>query len=292
MATLKYINGYNEIGSSWSQTHQLPLAFRRLKFNTDYILNFQTGLILILLSFIILTIFALYRWKKLSDFKKSKNSSIEEFKLLKQQMQGKFRFIYERVFVLFAFIILLDCIAAIRLQSRSIVGEAHYSYSILNVSGILLSVVYIFGIFSYELLYMGKAHENKSFFCEHSPNYIAYYISYFLLVTPILITGSFFSTIAIYIFTGILLLNFVLLIVWRPYKQTIHNFSIIFNAFVIVLLLSYTIISSFISMPESMDLIISYVILALILTVEILALVRLYISNKTPVKEVLRLNRT
>lgn len=40
-----------------------------------------------------------------------------------------------------------------------------------------------------------------------------------------------------------------------------------------------------------MDLIVSYVILALILTVEILALVRLYISNKTPVKEVLRLNR-
>ena len=61
IVNMKYINGYNDVGKNLSHTHQIPLPYRRLEFNSDYILNFQTGLLLMGLSLLIQLILELYR---------------------------------------------------------------------------------------------------------------------------------------------------------------------------------------------------------------------------------------
>ena len=55
-----------------------------------------------------------------------------------------------------ACITLFDCIAAVRLQSRSIQGESHYTYFLLNLLTMLFSLIYIFSILAYEVLHVGK----------------------------------------------------------------------------------------------------------------------------------------
>jgi hypothetical protein len=61
IVNMKYINGYNDVGKKLAHTHQIPIPYRRLEFNSDYILNFQTGLLLMGLSLIIQLILELYR---------------------------------------------------------------------------------------------------------------------------------------------------------------------------------------------------------------------------------------
>jgi len=90
-------------------------------------------------------------------------------------------------------------------------------------------------------------------------------------------------------FASIMFINTIVLIIWRPYKQAIHNFSIIFNSFVVILLIGYSIAQYFMVLTEFIDMIFSYAMLGLILVIEILALVRLKTAGTVPKKEVQRI---
>lgn len=92
-----------------------------------------------------------------------------------------------------ACVTLFDCIAAVRMQSRSIIGESHYTYFALNLVGMLLSLIYIFAILSYEVLNVGKEHTWIAFFCSYSEHYLGYYLCYILILTPFLIGGEAFT---------------------------------------------------------------------------------------------------
>jgi len=99
---LKYMNGYNDLGQDWSQTHQLPTNYKRLLFNNDFLLNFQTGLVLMALSLLILLFYQVHMWRVRRSLRSSKKVSVDEFKLLKQEQEANNRFIYERIFFLVA----------------------------------------------------------------------------------------------------------------------------------------------------------------------------------------------
>jgi hypothetical protein len=147
--TMKYIAGYNEIGKNLQHTHEVPLTYRRLSFNSDYILNFQTGLIMMVLSIIIYGLLQLYKKRSLHVLSKTKKGSIDEFKLVEQKFQEKEKFIYERIVLIVACINLFDCMAAVRLQSRILDSERHYTYFLLNLTTMLFSLFYIFSVLAY-----------------------------------------------------------------------------------------------------------------------------------------------
>ena len=116
---LKYMNGYNDLGQDWAQTNQLALTYRRLLFNNDFVLNFQTGMMMISLALLVALIGKIYRECTLRSFRNNNKASIDEYRLLKQSMEENAHFIYERVIFLVACITLFECFAAVRIQSRS-----------------------------------------------------------------------------------------------------------------------------------------------------------------------------
>jgi hypothetical protein len=78
---MKYIHGYNSIGKDLSHTNEVPLNYRRLEFNSDFILNFQTGLVLMLISLAMMLILEIYRRRALGVLFRTKKGSVDEFKL-------------------------------------------------------------------------------------------------------------------------------------------------------------------------------------------------------------------
>lgn len=96
---------------------------------------------------------------------------------------------------------------------------------------------------------------------------------------------------AIYALGGAVFINFIVLIIWRPYKQAFHNFCILLNQFAGLLFLAFAALENIITLPNVVQLAASYTILGLILVIEILALVRLAMAQRPPVKEVQRMVR-
>jgi len=68
LSSLRYIAGYNQIGQNLAQTHTLSQPYRRLSFNNDFFLNFETGLLLMGISLVVFIIFHIYRWRFLSKY--------------------------------------------------------------------------------------------------------------------------------------------------------------------------------------------------------------------------------
>jgi cysteine-rich repeat protein len=77
IVNLKYINGYNDVGKNMAHTNDLPITFRRLSFNSDFILNFQTGIFLMGLSLIMLLIMELYKWRTMTQLRRTKRGSTD-----------------------------------------------------------------------------------------------------------------------------------------------------------------------------------------------------------------------
>ncbi len=77
ISSMKYISGYNEIGKDWTQINEVPVVYRRLQYNSDYILNFQTGLLLIVVSLIVVVIFYIYKAKTMRTLMRTKKGSID-----------------------------------------------------------------------------------------------------------------------------------------------------------------------------------------------------------------------
>jgi len=40
LSSLKYIAGFSQVGEDLSETHTLPISYRRLNYNNDFLLNF------------------------------------------------------------------------------------------------------------------------------------------------------------------------------------------------------------------------------------------------------------
>lgn len=57
------------------------MTYRRLLFNSDFILNFQTGLALMVLSLIVMGLLQIYKRRELAKIMQSKNSSVDELRL-------------------------------------------------------------------------------------------------------------------------------------------------------------------------------------------------------------------
>lgn len=93
LSNLKYIAGYSQIGEDLAETHDLPLTYRRLIFNNDFLLNFETPLLLIGVSLLLVIAFMIYRWKFKFFYRKTK-SNVDEYKLTEQRMDAKQKFIY------------------------------------------------------------------------------------------------------------------------------------------------------------------------------------------------------
>ena len=60
------------------------MTYRRLLFNSDFILNFQTGLALMVLSLIVMGLLQIYKRRELAKIMQSKNSSVDELRLAKK----------------------------------------------------------------------------------------------------------------------------------------------------------------------------------------------------------------
>jgi len=184
---------------------------------------------------------------------------------------------------------LFQAFAAIRIQSRVVDGETQFNYFIVNLLTMVFSVCYIFSILTYEILQVGKAHEWIAPFCQYSPYYISYYVGYILTITPVLVSGEIFlGAAAIYICGGIVFIHFVIILLWRPYTTKIHNFSILFNQVIVMSFLGFEALMKLQNIDESIEFIVSYVMLALIMVIEGLAIVRLYFAFKPAKKEVQR----
>lgn len=154
---------------------------------------------------------------------------------------------------MFACVNLFQCMASIRLQSRSLEGESHYTYFFLNLVAMIPSLLYIFAILTYEVLSVGKQHTWNSYFCSYSQHYVGYYMVYILLVTPILIGGQGFSgSTGVCIVGGIILVNLIILLAWRPYKQHFHNICIIYNNSILLFVLAISLLLQMTSRNESL----------------------------------------
>lgn len=86
-------------------------------------------------------------------------------------------------------------------------------------------------------------------------------------------------------------INFITIILWRPYKQAFHNFAIIYNNTVLIFVLLISIIMIFMKISENTELIWAYVVMSLIFLMECFASVRLYMAAMKAPKENQRMNR-
>lgn len=160
---------------------------------------------------------------------------------------------YERVILMVACVCLFDCIAAIRLQSRIVDGERHYTYFFLNLVTMLFAVIYIFATLTYEILNVGKDHTWIAPFCSYSRYYIGYYLCYIIIITPVLIGGEYFAGLeGILVILSFVFVNLVIIVIWRPYKQAFHNFALIFNNSVLLLLLGVSAALKLTDIPENL----------------------------------------
>lgn len=292
ISSMKYISGYNEIGQDWSQVNQVPVIYRRLQYSSDYILNFQTGLLLMVVSLVVVVIFYIYKAKTMRTLMRTKKGSIDEFKLGEQRLNEKLRFIYERVIFVVACVTLFDCVASVRIQSRCLIGESHYSYFLINLSTMIFSIVYIFAVLSYEIISIGKKHEWQSHFCSYADSYTGYYVFYLLLTTPVLVAGEqILGVAALSLLAGIVLANAVVMAVWTPYNHIVHNAAVIFNNVVVLMVLGISATMGYIAFDESIQLIFTYALMGLLFVVEMLAVVRLYLAKLSAPKESTKLNR-
>lgn len=60
------------------------MTYRRLLFNSDFILNFQTGLLLMVLSLIIVGLVQIFKRRELAKMMQNKKYSLDEFRLAEQ----------------------------------------------------------------------------------------------------------------------------------------------------------------------------------------------------------------
>jgi hypothetical protein len=109
-------------------------------------------------------------------------------------------------------------------------------------------------------------------------------------VTPIIIGGEQFVEIeAIFMLSGLVLGNLIILIIWMPYQQLFHNFSVIFNNVVLLFVLGISATMKIINLDENIELIFACILLGLLFLVECLAMVRIYMAAKAKPKENQRL---
>lgn len=60
------------------------MTYRRLLFNSDFILNFQTGLLLMVLSLIVMGLLQIYKRRSLAKLMLNKKNNVDEFRLAEQ----------------------------------------------------------------------------------------------------------------------------------------------------------------------------------------------------------------
>lgn len=128
----------------------------------------------------------------------------------------------------------------------------------------LFAVLYIFATLTYEILNVGKDHTWIAPFCSHNRYYIGYYLVYIIVVSPVLIGGEDFVGLSgIYVVLAIVFINLVVILVWRPYNQAFHNFALIFNNSILLLVLGISAAFKLTELSESLELIFAYVLLGL-----------------------------
>ena len=163
-----------------------------------------------------------------------------------------------------ACLFLFDNLAAVRLQSRIADGDRHYTYFFLNLATMLFASFYIFAVLTYEILNVGKDHTWIAPFCSHSRYYIGYYLVYIIVISPALIGGEYFAGMeGIFVVLAIVFTNLVIIALWRPYKQAFHNFALIFNNLVLLLVLGIAAAFKLTELSESLELVFAYVLLGL-----------------------------
>jgi hypothetical protein len=152
--------------------------------------------------------------------------------------------------------------------------------------------VYTLGVLTYEVINTGKAHEWMAPFCSYSPYYVGYYVVWALIMTPVMAVGQIILGVkAIFICGGIVFINLIVLAIWRPYNQIIHNVGIILNHLVVLGFLGFEATMSIKPFEEPVHFIASYTLLGLILLMELLAMIRIYFAYRPPIKEVPKLMR-
>ena len=83
---MKYLVVYTPLGEDLAQTHELSDKYSMLLYNTDFIINFQMGFALIMLSFLICLAYFIYEKKVIYNIQKSsKNLGIDGMKLMEQK---------------------------------------------------------------------------------------------------------------------------------------------------------------------------------------------------------------
>jgi hypothetical protein len=90
---------------------------------------------------------------------------------------------------------------------------------------------------------------------------------------------------------GLVIANLVILIIWRPYKQSFHNFAIIFNNTVLIFVLAISVVMIIRDIPDDLELIWAYIVMGSIFLMECFACVRIYMAAKKTPKENQRMNR-
>jgi len=184
-------------------------------------------------------------------------------------MRSKFYdFIYERIAFVTAYIFLFQLFAALRLQARVLLGEFQSNYPILNILTSVISLGFVFAVVTFEIINPGKSNKSTSPHCQHSSYYVCYYSLYYVLLTPVLILGELFSgSIALFTFAGLILVNLIILCVWRPYSLAFHNFALIFNNIFAVAFVAAQGACQIFNFTEDMQLIFTFITLGLMMTI-------------------------
>ena len=249
-------------------------------------LNFTTFLALIAVALMVALVAALYRVRTLSAFRSNAKASVDEYRLLKQSMQENAHFVWERVLFTVACITLLQCWAAIRVQSRALSGTTQHNYFILNLAACVFSLGYILGVVLTEVLNIGRPHEHTPYNAHHAPNYIAYHLIFLLVTAPVLVCADLLTdSNALYVVGAVVLAHFVSFVIWRPYERCLHNFSVGFNLMTLLAYLALSAAFDKLSLSGSVELIASYAIMFLVLVMEVLALARIWLARKPKPKD-------
>ncbi len=124
-------------------------------------------------------------------------------------------------------------------------------------------------------------------------NYIPFYLTFSLLVC-ITLEASLLSLIPnpLFILFLLFLINTVILIVYRPYTRSIHNFSLVVNQLGVLLNLCWLVSQQFVYFPKEQESLIALALIGWMVIILIFAVVRIIYEIKQKRIEVKEMKTT
>lgn len=118
---------------------------------------------------------------------------------------------------------------------------------------------------------------------NYHENYVAYYLTYVLILSlTFSLSINQLIEYPLFAFAAISITNLIAIIVYRPYKDKLHNIALVINQVAILINLAWLISQDYFYLSRFIDEIVAFAVIASVFLVFILSLLRIIFELRRP----------